>query len=169
MRGAHNSGEIGEDHDPETHLLPLVLQVALGQREKVYIFGDDYDTPDGTCVRDYIHVSDLADAHIRAIEYLIENNGQSANFNLGNGLGYSVKEVIETCRKVTGHSIPAQVSARRAGDPPILVASSKKAETVLAWKPQYSLQDIISSAWQWHKKHPHGFGDVHHQNGSGNL
>eukprot|EP00761_Pharyngomonas_kirbyi_P006769 gb/GECH01006777.1/.p1 GENE.gb/GECH01006777.1/~~gb/GECH01006777.1/.p1 ORF type:complete len:337 (+),score=90.47 gb/GECH01006777.1/:1-1011(+) len=158
--GAHESGTIGEDHHPETHLLPIVLQVALGQREKVYIFGDDYDTPDGTCVRDYIHVSDLADAHIKAIEYLFEKSGESANFNLGNGKGYSVKEVIESCRRITGHSIPAEMSARRAGDPPVLVAGSQRAEEVLGWRPRYNLDEIIASAWKWHNSNPQGYNDM---------
>ena len=155
--GAHESGEIGEDHRPETHLIPLILQVPLGKREKIYIFGEDYPTEDGTCIRDYIHVMDLASAHFLALEYL--RKGQPSEiFNLGNGNGYSVKEVIETARKVTGHSIPAEVADRRPGDPAVLIASSEKAKKVLGWKPQYeSLEKIISDAWNWHKKHPDGY------------
>lgn len=156
--GAHKSGQIGEAHHPETHLIPLILQVPLGQREQVSIYGDDYDTRDGTCVRDYIHVTDLAQAHILAMEYL-QNGGESSIFNLGNGVGFTVKEVIETARKVTGHAIPAQVTPRRAGDPAQLVASSEKAKTVLGWKPQYDdLETIIASAWKWHESHPNGYG-----------
>ncbi len=148
---------IGEDHSPETHLIPLVLQVALGQREKIYIFGDDYDTPDGTCVRDYIHVVDLAQAHILALHDL--HNG-SRKYNLGNGRGYSVKEVIDTAREVTGHPIPAEISARRPGDPAILIAGSEAINDDLSWAPQYgSLKSIISSAWEWHRTHPNGYGE----------
>ena len=156
--GAHKSGQIGEAHHPETHLIPLILQVPLGQREKVSIYGDDYDTRDGTCVRDYIHVTDLAQAHILAMEYL-NNGGESNIFNLGNGVGFTVKEVIDTARKVTGHPIPAQTTPRRAGDPAQLVASSEKAKTILGWKPQYDdLETIIASAWKWHESHPNGYG-----------
>ena len=148
--GAHPSGDIGEAHNPETHLIPLVLQVASGKREKISIFGDDYPTKDGTAVRDYIHVVDLADAHILALDYLI-NNGESTHFNLGNGVGFTVKEVIETARHVSGHPIPAEISARRVGDPAILIASSKKAHEMLGWNPQYAdLTRIISDAWRWH-------------------
>ena len=155
--GAHKSGLIGEDHNPETHLIPLILQVPNGQREKVAIFGDDYDTKDGTCIRDYIHVTDLAQAHILAVKYL--NEGKESNiFNLGNGVGFSVKEVIEIARKVTGHPIPAIISPRRAGDPAKLVASSEKARKILAWNPEHAeLEEIIASAWNWHKNHPKGF------------
>ena len=156
--GAHKSGQIGEAHHPETHLIPLILQVPLGQREQVSIYGDDYDTRDGTCVRDYIHVTDLAQAHILAMEYL-QNGGESSIFNLGNGVGFTVKEVIDTARKVTGHPIPAQTTPRRAGDPAQLVASSEKAKTILGWKPQYDdLETIIASAWKWHESHPNGYG-----------
>ena len=156
--GAHKSGQIGEAHHPETHLIPLILQVPLGQREKVSIYGDDYDTRDGTCVRDYIHVTDLAQAHILAMEYL-NKDGESNIFNLGNGVGFTVKEVIDTARKVTGHPIPAQTTPRRAGDPAQLVASSEKAKTILGWKPQYDdLETIIASAWKWHESHPNGYG-----------
>ncbi len=155
--GAHKSGQIGEAHNPETHLIPLILQVPLGKRESVSIFGNDYDTRDGTCVRDYIHVTDLAQAHILAMNYL-NDGGESSIFNLGNGVGFTVKEVIETARKVTGHPIPAVESPRRAGDPAQLVASSQKARDVLHWKPQYDdLETIIASAWNWHKNHPNGF------------
>ena len=155
--GAHKSGLIGEDHNPETHLIPLILQVPNGQREKVAIFGDDYDTKDGTCIRDYIHVTDLAQAHILAVKYL--NEGKESNiFNLGNGIGFSVKEVIEIARKVTGHPIPAIISPRRAGDPAKLVASSEKARKILGWNPGHAeLEEIIASAWNWHKNHPKGF------------
>ena len=155
--GAHPSGEIGEAHNPETHLIPLILQVPNGQRPAISIFGNDYPTPDGTCIRDYIHVTDLAQAHILALEYL-EKGGGSDIFNLGNGVGFSVREVIETARRVTGHPIPTQETPRRAGDPAQLIASSEKAKTVLGWKPQYAdLETIISSAWRWHKSHPHGY------------
>ena len=157
--GAHRSGAIGEAHDPETHLIPLILQVPNGQREKISIFGDDYATKDGTCVRDYIHVTDLAQAHILALDYLLKG-GDNNVFNLGNGVGFTVKEVIDVARKVTGHPIPAEISPRRAGDPAQLVASSDKAKDVLGWKPQYAdLETIVSSAWAWHKGHPHGFVD----------
>lgn len=155
--GAHESGRIGEDHTPETHLIPIVLQAALGQREAVYIFGEDYNTPDGTCIRDYIHVTDLADAHILALNRL-RNGGDSTVYNLGNGMGFSVKEVIETARKVTGRPIRAEVSGRRPGDPAVLVASSEKIKKELGWKPKYtSLESIIESAWKWHSTHPDGY------------
>ncbi|MGI5929892.1 UDP-glucose 4-epimerase GalE [Pseudoflavonifractor sp.] len=155
--GAHPSGAIGEAHNPETHLVPIILQVPNGQREAVSVFGDDYPTRDGTCVRDYIHVTDLAQAHILALDYLLQG-GENNVFNLGNGVGFTVNEVIECARKVTGHPIPAVVSPRRAGDPAQLVASSEKAKTVLGWKPQYdNLETIISTAWAWHKAHPNGY------------
>ncbi|WP_409290550.1 UDP-glucose 4-epimerase GalE [Peribacillus sp. SCS-37] len=155
--GAHPDGEIGEDHTPESHLIPIILQVALGQREHISIFGDDYATEDGTCIRDYIHVMDLANAHWLALEHLRSKN-ESDVFNLGNGRGFSVKEVIETSRSVTGHSIPEVVSGRRAGDPAILIASSEKAQSVLGWKPKYNdLKTIIETAWKWHQSHPHGY------------
>lgn len=155
--GAHPSGVIGEAHDPETHLIPLILQVPNGKREKISIFGEDYPTKDGTCVRDYIHVMDLAQAHVLALDYLMRG-GESDVFNLGNGVGFTVKEVIDVARKVTGHAIPAEVCPRRAGDPAQLVASSEKAKTVLGWKPQYAdLETIVASAWNWHKSHPRGF------------
>jgi UDP-glucose 4-epimerase len=149
--------ERGEDHDPETHLIPLVLQVALGQRDKIVIFGDDYDTPDGSCVRDYIHVVDLAEAHILAMRSLLAG-GPSGRYNLGNGRGYSVKEVIQTARDVTGHPIPAEVGARRPGDPNILIASSESINHDLNWQPQYpQLRTIIETAWNWHVAHPDGY------------
>lgn len=155
--GADKSGSIGESHNPETHLIPLILQVPNGKRESILIFGTDYDTPDGTCIRDYIHVTDLAKAHILAIQYLM-NGGESDVFNLGNGVGYSVREIIETARKVTGHPIPAVETERRAGDPARLVASSKKAQEILGWIPVHSSpEEIIASAWNWHKNHPNGY------------
>ena len=155
--GAHPNGKIGEAHDPETHLIPLILQVPSGKRADIKIFGDDYDTKDGTCVRDYIHVNDLAQAHILAMEYLAKG-GNSDVFNLGNGVGFTVKEVIDVARSVTNHSIPATIEARRAGDPSVLIASSDKAKTVLGWKPKYDdLETIISTAWNWHKGHPNGY------------
>jgi UDP-glucose 4-epimerase len=149
------SPERGEDHDPETHLIPIVLQVALGQRERVIIYGDDYETPDGTCVRDYIHVTDLVDAHLRALDAL---DGGSRTYNLGNGQGYSVREVIEVAREVTGHAIPVEVGPRRPGDPAVLVASSERIRRELGWAPRHpALRDIIQSAWDWHRSHPHGY------------
>ena len=155
--GADESGKIGEAHNPESHLIPLILQVPNGKRESISIYGTDYDTPDGTCIRDYIHVTDLASAHILAVQYL-ENGGESDIFNLGNGVGYSVREVIEAARKITGHAIPAVETPRRAGDPARLVASSEKAKKILGWKPVHdSLDEIIASAWNWHKNHPNGF------------
>lgn len=154
--GAHPDGHIGEAHDPETHLIPLVLQVALGQRESIKIFGDDYETPDGTAIRDYIHVMDLAEAHILALEALAD--GKSRAYNLGIGTGYSVLDVIETARKVTGHPIPTEPAPRRAGDLPVLVADSSKITHELGWEPDYaSLEEIIASAWKWHQGHPNGF------------
>lgn len=157
--GADRDGDIGETHKPETHLIPLVLQVPLGQRDKITMFGEDYPTPDGTCVRDYVHVTDLASAHIAALRYL-DQGGASDQFNLGSGQGYSVKEVVEAARRVTGHAIPSVVAARRAGDPPSLVASSEKAETILKWKRQYqTIDDIIASAWKFHRLHPNGYVD----------
>ena len=155
--GAKLTGEIGEAHSPETHLIPLILQVPLGQRKAISIFGDDYPTKDGTCVRDYIHVTDLAQAHILALDYLMAG-GSSDVFNLGNGVGFTVKEVIDVARKVTGDEIPAEIAPRRAGDPAQLIASSKKAIDILGWKPEYdSLETIVSSAWNWHKNHPKGY------------
>lgn len=155
--GAHPSGAIGEAHNPETHLIPLILQVPNGQREKISIFGDDYATKDGTCIRDYIHVSDLAQAHILALDHLL-HGGESDVFNLGNGVGFTVKEVIDVARAVTGHPIPAETCPRRAGDPAQLIASSQKAVEQLGWKPKYNdLNTIIASAWKWHSAHPRGY------------
>ena len=148
--GADFDGIIGESHEPEPHLIPIVLQAALGKREKVMIFGDDYQTEDGTCIRDYIHVYDLADAHIKALEYL-NNGGESTVINLGTGTGYSVKEIIESARRITEREIKAVISERRAGDPAILIADNKKAGEVLGWIPKYGLDDIIKSAWRWHQ------------------
>lgn len=147
--------ERGEDHHPEYHLIPIVLQVALGQRDHVTIFGDDYETPDGTCVRDYIHVADLAQAHILALQALDRG---SRVYNLGNGQGFSVKQVIETAREITGHPIPARVGPRRAGDPAVLVAGSQRIRDELGWKPQFPhLRDIVATAWSWHSRHPRGY------------
>ena len=155
--GAHINGKIGEDHSPETHLIPLILNVALGKRDEILIFGDDYDTKDGSCIRDYIHVSDLASAHSLALKRLM-NGGESRVYNLGNGTGFSVKEMIDIARKVTGHEIPAKVAPRRAGDPAILIASSEKAMKELNWKPKFnSVETIIETAWNWHKNHPNGY------------
>jgi len=155
--GAHESGLIGEDHQPETHLIPIILQVALGQRESIAMFGDDYPTPDGTCIRDYIHVQDLADAHILALKKL-RGGSESGIYNLGNGKGYSVREVVEAARRVTGHPIPAVVQPRRAGDPAVLIASSERTMEELGWRPsRASLEDIIASAWRWHQSHPAGY------------
>ncbi len=155
--GAHPNGLIGEAHNPETHLIPLILQVPNNKREYISIFGDDYNTKDGTCVRDYIHVNDLAQAHILAMEYLAKGNDSNI-FNLGNGVGFTVNEVIETARRVTGHPIPARKEGRRAGDPGTLIASSAKAKDVLGWKPKYAdLDVIIETAWNWHKNHPNGY------------
>jgi UDP-glucose 4-epimerase len=149
------SADLGEDHDPETHLIPLVLQVALGQRDKIIIFGDDYSTPDSTPVRDYIHVVDLAQAHILALRALDQG---SRTYNLGNGRGFSVKEVVETARAVTGCPIPAEVGPRRPGDPAILIAGSAHIREELGWQPQYpDLREMIATAWEWHKAHPHGY------------
>ena len=155
--GAHPNGLIGEAHNPETHLIPLILQVPNGKREFISVYGNDYDTKDGTCVRDYIHVNDLAQAHILAMEYLAKG-GESDVFNLGNGVGFTVKEVIETAREVTKHPIPAKEEQRRAGDPSVLIASSDKAKNVLGWKPQFAdLSVIIKTAWEWHVNHPNGY------------
>lgn len=146
----------GEDHDPETHLIPLVLQVALGQRDKVTIFGNDYPTPDGTCVRDYIHVLDLAQAHILALHAL--QDGPSRTYNLGNGRGYSIQEVINVARQVTGHPIPTEIGSRRPGDPAILIASSEAIKQELGWAPKYTeLETIIGDAWRWFEKHVNGY------------
>ena len=157
--GADASGTIGEAHQPESHLIPLILQVPNGKRDAISIYGTDYDTPDGTCIRDYIHVTDLAQAHILAVSYLM-NGGENNVFNLGNGVGFTVKEIIDTAEKVVGKPIKCEMAARRAGDPAQLVASSEKAKTVLGWKPKYDdIETIIGSAWNWHKEHPHGYDD----------
>ena len=155
--GAHESGEIGEDHNPESHLIPIIMQVLNGKREKLGIFGDDYPTPDGTCIRDYIHITDLADAHIKALESL-KSGANSNAYNLGNGNGFSVKEVVETVEKVVGRPVKREIVPRRAGDPAVLVASSDKIKKELGWKPAYdSLEKIVASAWKWHSTHPDGF------------
>ena len=154
--GSDTEAGIGEDHNPESHLIPLVMKTALGQLDHIGIFGEDYPTPDGTCVRDYIHVKDLAEAHLLALEYL-ERGGISDVFNLGNGAGYSVREIIETARRITGKEIKAVVEPRRGGDPSVLIASNKKAAEVLGWKPVLGLDQIISDAWAWHSGHPNGY------------
>ncbi len=155
--GASPTGKLGEDHTPETHLIPIVLEVALGKRPHITIFGEDYPTPDGTCVRDYIHVDDLGTAHVLALAKL--ESGQGLRLNLGTGRGHSVREVIEACRRVTGHAIPTQSGPRRAGDPPELVADSRLAQRTLGWKPQFiDLDEIVRTAWRWHSTHPDGFG-----------
>ncbi len=155
FNAAGASENFGEDHSPETHLIPIILQVAQGKREKIMIYGDDYDTPDGTCIRDYIHIIDLAQAHMLAL-----NAPVSGHYNLGTGNGLSVKEIIEATRKVTGHPIPAEVAPRRAGDPPRLIACSDRAKEVLGWKPQFEdAEMIIESAWKWYQKHPNGYND----------
>jgi len=159
VAGARASGEIGEDHAPETHLIPLVLQVALNKRECITVFGDDYQTPDGTCIRDYIHVEDLIEAHILAMDYL-KKQGESNIFNLGSSQGFSVKEIIEAARSVTNHAIPAKMGQRRAGDPSTLIASSEKAKKILGWQPtRTSIQQIISDAWKWHQSHVNGYSE----------
>ncbi len=152
--GADPEGRTGEHHDPETHLIPIVLQVALGQRSHVEIYGDDYPTPDGSAVRDYVHVADLARAHLLALSAI---ETESVLLNLGSGSGYSVREVIETARRITGHPIPARVAPRRAGDPPALVASRDRARQVLGWEPEHDLESILETAWRWHRARPNGF------------
>lgn len=159
VAGAWHDGTIGEDHKCETHLIPIILQVPLGKREFVTVYGNDYPTKDGTCIRDYIHVEDLADAHILALEYL-RSGGESNIFNLGSGDGYSVTEMITAARKVTGHEIPAKIGERRAGDPARLIADSTKAREILHWQPKITrMEDIIATAWKWHKSHPNGYAD----------
>lgn len=154
--GASPDGSIGEDHDPESHIIPIVLQVALGQRPHVTVFGNDYPTPDGTCIRDYIHVDDLGDAHLRALDRLEEGKGICVN--LGTGKGYSVRQVIDACRKVTGHPIPEVMGTRRPGDPPELVADASLAKQLLDWTPKYNdIESIVQTAWNWHKAHPNGY------------
>ncbi len=157
--GALEDGSIGEDHHPETHLIPLILQVPLGKRDHITIFGDDYDTPDGTCLRDYIHVLDLAEAHILALEHL-RKGGESNIFNLGSGKGFSVKEMIEAAKKVTGKDIKVEMGERRAGDPAKLIASAEKAKKILGWVPKFDdVEKIIKTAWTWHSSHPAGYED----------
>lgn len=157
--GAHPSGRIGEDHDPETHLVPIVLQVALGKRDKVTVYGDDYSTEDGTCVRDYIHVTDLAEAHVLALDHL-RSGGESRIYNLGSGTGYSVKEIIEAAREVTAMDIPSENGDRRSGDPAVLIASSDRIKSELGWDPKHDdIRGIIESAWSFHRSHPSGFED----------
>jgi UDP-glucose 4-epimerase len=154
--GAAPEGTIGEDHTPESHLIPIVLQVALGQRESISVFGDDYPTSDGTCIRDYVHVEDLATAHLAALERL--QPGKSIKVNLGTGRGYSVREVIDACRKITGHPIPAVTAPRRPGDPPELIADARLATLLLDWHPQYTtIESIVQTAWRWHQAHPRGY------------
>lgn len=158
--GADGSGTIGEDHTPETHLIPLILQTALGQRDSIKIFGTDYPTPDGTCIRDYIHVTDLADAHVRVLQYLAEGGGESQYFNLGSQNGFSVREMIEAAKKVTGKDFKVEEAPRRAGDPAILIAGSEKIRRVTGWQPTHSnVEQIIADAWNWHQHHPQGYGD----------
>jgi UDP-glucose 4-epimerase len=147
--GDSDDASIGESHDPEPHLIPLVLYTALGKRDIIKIYGDDYDTPDGTCIRDYIHVNDLADAHIKALQYI--EKGDSTVINLGTGNGNSVKEIVDAAKKITGKEIKSEITGRRAGDPAILVADNKKAKEVLGWKPEYNLESILETAWNWHK------------------
>jgi UDP-glucose 4-epimerase len=155
--GAAADGTIGEDHSPETHLIPLALYAAMGKRPHIEIFGTDYATPDGTCIRDYIHVDDLAEAHLLALEKLTP--GQELHYNLGIGHGYSVREVIRTCEEVSGKPVAVKEGPRRAGDPPILIASSEKIQKELGWKPRYvELRGIVETAWKWHSKHPKGYG-----------
>jgi len=154
--GAKPDGSIGEDHDPESHLIPIVLQVALGQRDRITIFGDDYPTPDGTCIRDYIHIDDLGDAHLRALERL--QAGKGLCVNLGTGRGTSVREIIQACREVTGHPIPEVMGLRRAGDPPELIADATLAKELLGWTPRYTnVKPIVETAWAWHRSHPDGY------------
>jgi UDP-glucose-4-epimerase GalE len=156
--GAHPAGDMGEDHQPESHLIPLVLQVALGQRPHITVFGEDYPTPDGTCIRDYIHVQDLASAHVKALEHL--QPGTRLQMNLGSGQGFSVREVIEMCREVTGHAIPAVMGQRRPGDPPSLIADPTLAQKTLGWRAEHSdLRTIVTDAWRWHQRHPQGYAD----------
>ncbi|MFC7371380.1 UDP-glucose 4-epimerase GalE [Fictibacillus iocasae] len=155
--GAYSDGQIGEDHFPESHLIPIVLQHLLGQREHISIFGTDYNTPDGTCIRDYIHVTDLADAHILSLASLLNGDNTNVTYNLGNGRGYSVREIIEMCENVTCRKATIVESERRPGDPDELVASSEKIQKELGWTPQFELKQIISSAWTWHQNHPAGY------------
>ncbi len=160
VAGAHAQGHIGEAHQPETHLVPLILQVPLGQREYLTVFGDDYATPDGTCIRDYIHIDDLVEAHLLALKHLLEG-GRGGSYNLGTGTGYSVSQMLEAARRVTGHAIPARVAPRRAGDPAVLVAAYDKALAELGWEPRCrDVETIIASAWHFHQSHPQGYGEA---------
>lgn len=159
VAGARSTAEIGEDHTPETHLVPIIFQVALGQREHISVFGDNYATPDGTCIRDYVHVEDLIDAHLLALNYL-SRKGESIILNLGSSQGFSVNEMIKEAREVTGHPIPAKVAPRRAGDPSTLVASSEKARSILGWEPsRTTIKTILQDAWNWHQTKPNGYGE----------
>jgi len=159
VAGARATGEIGEDHRPESHLVPIILQAALGQREEITVFGDDYDTSDGTCIRDYVHIEDLVNAHLLALEYL-RNGGENDVFNLGSSQGFSVNEMISAARSVTGKDIPVKIGPRRAGDPSVLVASTEKATRILGWNPSHtSVTKIIEDAWNWHSAHPAGYGE----------
>ncbi|WP_137790957.1 UDP-glucose 4-epimerase GalE [Bacillus sp. E(2018)] len=158
--GAHETGEIGEDHTPESHLIPIVIQHLLGQRQSISIFGTDYNTPDGTCIRDYIHVTDLAKAHVVSLESILNGKNTNAIYNLGSGRGYSVREIIETCERVTGIKASIVEVERRAGDPDELIASANKIYRELGWVVEYSLEEIIASAWQWHKNHPNGYKSI---------
>lgn len=159
VAGARATGEIGEDHRPESHLVPIILQAALGQRKEITVFGDDYDTPDGTCIRDYVHIEDLVNAHLLALDYL-RNGGENDVFNLGSSQGFSVNEMISAARSVTGKDIPVKIGQRRAGDPSILVASTEKATRILGWQPSHtSVTKIIEDAWNWHSAHPAGYGE----------
>lgn len=159
VAGSKPDGSIGEDHGPETHLLPIILQVAQGKREKIMLFGDDYKTPDGTNIRDYVHPFDLATAHILAVNYLREGNPSTA-FNLGSSTGFSNLEILEAAREVTNHPIPSEIGERRLGDPDTLIADSKKAREILGWKPQFDdIKKIIETAWAWHSSHPNGYDD----------
>lgn len=159
VAGAHESGDIGEAHNPESHLVPIILQAAMGKRRCISVYGTDYPTPDGTCVRDYVHVSDLIDAHLLALDYL-KKGGASDAFNLGNGEGFSVRQMIDVAKQVTGKPIAVEESGRRAGDPAVLIASSAKASEILGWQPKHAdLTEIVASAWKWHTRHPDGYGD----------
>ncbi len=154
--GADEKGDIGEDHDPESHLIPIIFQVAMGKREKLTVYGKDYKTPDGTCIRDYIHVNDLARAHVLAIRHLLKD-GEPAVYNLGNGKGYSVLEIIRAAEKTVGKDIPYTVGERRAGDPAVLIASYEKIKKELHWQPRYGIGDIVRTAWEFHRRHPNGY------------
>jgi UDP-glucose 4-epimerase len=153
--GASPDGHHGEHHDPETHLIPIVLQTLLGQRERLQVFGNDYPTPDGTCIRDYVHTDDLASAHLLAIENTDASTAEV--FNIGTGSGHSVMEIIESCERVTGQQVPWELAPRRPGDPPALVAEPVKLKSQLGWRPKYAIDETIATAWEWHKSHPHGY------------